>query len=282
MSELVNNILSFLPGMIFGKGEGNISWYPERVRTLQDLVYQIKPKNIIEIGFNEGHSMVLICETLLRIINEKPDFNKEPIRIFIFDDCKYDNVVNNHTILSEYYKKWNIHITLFPGNSLDVVPRVLDTAKIKFDFIEIDGCHFEEYVRGDINNVINFINDNGIIYLDDYKSSKDPTEGVDNAIESFDWYDFNTYYIDGVFWAHKKKKEMEEKKEQVNHPNHYGGESNPYEAIKVIDAWDLGFSLGNTVKYISRAGKKESDKELQDLKKALWYLQHYIETLEKK
>ena len=50
--------------------------------------------------------------------------------------------------------------------------------------------------------------------------------------------------------------------EQVNHPNHYGGETNPYEAIKVIDAWDLGFSLGNTVKYISRAGKKESDKEL--------------------
>ena len=68
--------------------------------------------------------------------------------------------------------------------------------------------------------------------------------------------------------------------EQVNHPKHYGGEENLYEAIKVIDAWDLGFSLGNTVKYISRAGKK--DKELQDLKKALWYLQHHIETLEKK
>ena len=70
------------------------------------------------------------------------------------------------------------------------------------------------------------------------------------------------------------------KMEQVNHPQHYGGEDNPYEAIKVIDAWELGFSLGNTVKYISRAGKK--DKELQDLKKALWYLQHHIETLEKK
>ena len=52
--------------------------------------------------------------------------------------------------------------------------------------------------------------------------------------------------------------------EQGNHRNHYGGEDNPYEAIKVIDAWELGFSLGNTVKYISRAGKK--DKELQDLK----------------
>jgi hypothetical protein len=71
-------------------------------------------------------------------------------------------------------------------------------------------------------------------------------------------------------------------KEQVNHPSHYGGKDNNYEAIKVIDAWDLGFSLGNTVKYISRAGKKDPNKELEDLKKALWYLQHHIQTLETK
>ena len=70
--------------------------------------------------------------------------------------------------------------------------------------------------------------------------------------------------------------------EQVNHPQHYGGENNPYEAIKVIDAWELGFSLGNTVKYISRAGKKGKDKELEDLRKSLWYLQHHIKTLEEK
>jgi hypothetical protein len=67
--------------------------------------------------------------------------------------------------------------------------------------------------------------------------------------------------------------------EQVNHPQHYGGEDNPYEAIKVIEAWELDFHLGNTVKYISRAGKKERDKELQDLNKALWYLQRRIDNL---
>jgi hypothetical protein len=69
-------------------------------------------------------------------------------------------------------------------------------------------------------------------------------------------------------------------KEMVNHPNHYGGKDNIYEAIKVIDAWELGFSLGNTVKYISRAGKKNPDKELEDLKKAKWYLDHHIKNLE--
>ncbi len=69
--------------------------------------------------------------------------------------------------------------------------------------------------------------------------------------------------------------------EQVNHPQHYGGENNEYEVIKVIDAWDLGFSLGNAIKYISRAGKKRKDTELEDLRKALWYLQHHIENIEK-
>lgn len=72
-----------------------------------------------------------------------------------------------------------------------------------------------------------------------------------------------------------------ENKEHVNHPEHYQfGNNNEYEAIKVIDAWGLGFSLGNTVKYISRAGKKDPKKELEDLKKALWYLQHHINKLE--
>jgi hypothetical protein len=65
-------------------------------------------------------------------------------------------------------------------------------------------------------------------------------------------------------------------REHVHHPKHYGGEENVYEAIKVIEAWGLGFSLGNTVKYISRAGKKDADKMLEDLEKAKWYLEREI------
>lgn len=68
--------------------------------------------------------------------------------------------------------------------------------------------------------------------------------------------------------------------EAVHHPKHYGGGDNPYEVIKVIDAWQLGFCLGNTVKYIARAGKKDPKAELEDLKKGLWYLQHRLEQLE--
>lgn len=66
--------------------------------------------------------------------------------------------------------------------------------------------------------------------------------------------------------------------EAVNHPAHYGGAGNPYEVICVIEAWKLDFCLGNTVKYIARAGKK--DAVVQDLKKALWYLNRRIEQLE--
>ena len=85
-----------------------------------------------------------------------------------------------------------------------------------------------------------------------------------------------------LYHKQKKKKVLENNKEQVNHPDHYGGKNNEYEAIKVIDAWDLGFSLGNTIKYISRAGKKGKNKELEDLLKAKWYLDHHIEQLKQK
>jgi hypothetical protein len=61
----------------------------------------------------------------------------------------------------------------------------------------------------------------------------------------------------------------------VDHPPHYGGADNLYEAIKVIEAWGLGFCLGNALKYISRAGKK--DDAIQDLRKAAWYLNREIE-----
>lgn len=71
-------------------------------------------------------------------------------------------------------------------------------------------------------------------------------------------------------------------KDKVNHPHHYGGEFNTYEAIKVIEAWNLGFNLGNTIKYISRAGIKDPEREIEDLEKALWYLQREINNKKQK
>jgi hypothetical protein len=72
------------------------------------------------------------------------------------------------------------------------------------------------------------------------------------------------------------RREQGQRKEMVHNPDHYGGKDNPYEVIKVIRAWNLSFSLGNTIKYCARAGKKDPSKKLEDLHKAMWYLQEEI------
>lgn len=66
--------------------------------------------------------------------------------------------------------------------------------------------------------------------------------------------------------------------DEVNHPAHYGGDTT-YEAIKVIEAWQLGFHLGNAVKYICRQDKKGSS--LENLRKAKWYIERQIAIEEK-
>ena len=65
--------------------------------------------------------------------------------------------------------------------------------------------------------------------------------------------------------------------DMVNHPPHYkvGG----IEVIDFIEAKQLGYNLGNVVKYVSRAGKKGTD-TLQDLQKARWYLERAIQRAE--
>jgi len=71
--------------------------------------------------------------------------------------------------------------------------------------------------------------------------------------------------------------------ETVKNPAYYGGVDNPYEVIKVCEAWGLDKDayLFNVAKYIARAGKKDAAKELEDLKKAAFYLNRKIENLSK-
>lgn len=62
-------------------------------------------------------------------------------------------------------------------------------------------------------------------------------------------------------------------KEAINSPSHYNVGS--IEVIEAIESWQLGFSLGNAIKYIARAEHKENKK--QDLEKALYYIKREIE-----
>ena len=78
---------------------------------------------------------------------------------------------------------------------------------------------------------------------------------------------------------------MKEKiNDTVNHPSHYN--TGNIEVIETIDDWGLGFSLGNAIKYIARAGKKQDyegqsqiEKTIEDLSKAAWYINHEIDRL---
>ena len=77
------------------------------------------------------------------------------------------------------------------------------------------------------------------------------------------------------YGARKVMKEIHER-EMVNHPDHYQGNGG-MEVIDIIENYDLGFSLGNAIKYILRSNKKGSAK--QDLKKAIWYINREINNL---
>ena len=63
----------------------------------------------------------------------------------------------------------------------------------------------------------------------------------------------------------------------VEEPSHYV-EGREIEPISVIEDWQLGFHLGNALKYIARAGRKSED-PTEDIEKARWYLARYLESL---
>ena len=72
--------------------------------------------------------------------------------------------------------------------------------------------------------------------------------------------------------------ELDPEFDPVDKPSHYA-EGRKYEPIDVIEDWGLGMHLGNATKYISRAGRK--GEEVEDLKKARWYIDRRISMLEK-
>jgi len=65
-------------------------------------------------------------------------------------------------------------------------------------------------------------------------------------------------------------------KQSVDHPDHYQGQG--IEVIDIIDSFELDFYRGNIVKYILRADKKQN--EIEDLKKAKWYIDKLIQKME--
>ncbi len=110
-----------------------------------------------------------------------------------------------------------------------------------------------------------------------YYDVRDGYYGVNGEDKMFLRTDYNgvaeVYVSDTFHWIEPPLPTASE----ISNPSYYGGSDNPYEAIKVINAHDLNFCLGNSLKYILRAGKKDSETRLKDLQKAIDYLQFEIQ-----
>lgn len=76
-----------------------------------------------------------------------------------------------------------------------------------------------------------------------------------------------------------KEVNVDDENDPVNHPSHYVDGN--IEVMDYIEDKQLNFARGNVIKYVSRAGKKDPNKELEDLSKAFWYLNREIERLKK-
>ena len=81
------------------------------------------------------------------------------------------------------------------------------------------------------------------------------------------------------------RKDKEQKADSVNHPAHYNSHPSGIECIEI--ARHHNFNIGNTIKYLWRAGlkseegMKDTDKQVEDLNKAIWYIQDEIKRITK-
>lgn len=102
------------------------------------------------------------------------------------------------------------------------------------------------------------------------------------TIKYGEWYycDSNTMHVHCVdCGSFNEEKTNEPVKDNVNSPSHYT--DGKIEVIDFIEDKKLNYHRGNAIKYISRAGKKNKDKEVEDLQKAIWYLNREISRLQK-
>lgn len=152
-----------------------------------------------------------------------------------------------------------------------------------------DGCTGKHYhILGTLDDLIDRIT----IYLADYLRNEHDDAEENNMTRNIDTKPNNIMSTDGELKQWQKdimerncimsRAEMKEflkpKNDPVNHPSHYT--DGKIEVIDFIEDKNLNFHLANAVKYISRAGKKDPSKEIEDLKKARWYLDRYIQKLE--
>ena len=164
-------------------------------------ISEIKPKNFLEIGIFHGVTSRNVCE-LLHLIHGK-DFNFTGIDLFTSDKKMFKDEILPNTKFSNplkhiYYKyitrsdpysyesvikllkKFKNNINIIKGNSNEVLKKI-QTDHI--DYVFLDGGHKYETVMNDLDNLVNVVQNGGIILCDDYNLTYAP--GVKKAIDEF-------------------------------------------------------------------------------------------------
>lgn len=99
----------------------------------------------------------------------------------------------------------------------------------------------------------------------------EPSKEYNELIKKFEEFDESNELTKDLVTSHKEVNLPWD--DPVKHPSHYT--EGKYECIDYIQARGYGFELGNAVKYITRAGKKSPEKKIEDLRKAIQYLDFY-------
>ena len=180
-----------------------------RYNSMLDYVSQNHCDNILEIGTHKGHT----ASGLIQYSRNK-DMRYYGIDIFLSgwsDDIEKDETSIKPESLEQvrgFLNRYSKNIHLFEGFSKDVLPEI-GKLGVKFDLIWIDGGHSYDTVKSDFLQSLELLNDNGIIFFDDYTSDpRLPGIGVKRFIDELiieDEYDIkilNDYVDDyaGNLW----------------------------------------------------------------------------------
>ena len=196
-------MIELLLNMTDEGSEGHIGWFENRQLRLIEIIETLMPVNIIEIGFNMGHSCKLICDTISGLKDNNEDYDKKEVAIYVFDICTPFWMESNVDALRQHYKDRNIKLSFIKGSTLDTLKPFLGSHDGSFDFIEVDGSHVFEIAHSDILNVYDKVREGGVLYVDDYTPS-DIDSPVVKAVASVNWDKYDTWYDDDIFFGVKK------------------------------------------------------------------------------
>ena len=159
--KIMNNnffLNSFLESKGFSSFEGNISHCLEKINDLVKLT-NTPNINVMEIGFNAGHSADIILN------------NNKDLTLTSFDIGDHSYIGAAKEFIDSTYP--NRH-TLIIGNSTKTIPNYFKNNKdTKFDFIFIDGGHSYEIAKTDLENCFHLAHKDTIVCIDDTMFTKE-------------------------------------------------------------------------------------------------------------